>query len=351
MIIGLTGSLAAGKGVVSDFFKEKGFVYLSLSDEVREIARQKKIEITRKNLQDLANELRDKNGAGYFAEIILNKAINQQYKKAIVDGIRNPAEIDVLKKLKDFFLISVDADSELRFNRLVNRNRESDPKSWEDFLNVDNRDKGMGEKETGQCVGKCMTRADFILINNSTLEEAKNQVEKISEEIEKRIPRLTWDEYFIEICRAVALRATCNRGKVGCIIAKNKQILVTGYAGSPKGLPHCDEVGHQMRKTIHEDGRETMHCIRTTHAEQNAICQAAKLGIAIDESTLYCKMTPCIACAKMIINAGIKRIVCEKKYHAGQESEDLFNQSGIEINFLSNEIEAYKNQKSDKKDL
>jgi dCMP deaminase len=345
MIIGLTGTLSSGKGIVSNFLKEKGFVYLSLSDEVREIARQNKIEITRKNLQDLANELRERNGAGFFAEIVINKVINQQYKKAVIDGIRNPAEIDVLKKLKNFFLISVDAQREIRFKRIVERNRESDPRTWEDFLNVDNRDKGIGEKETGQGVGRCMGRADFILINDSTLEEAKKKVEEVYEEIEKRVSRPTWDEYFIEICKTVSLRGTCNRGRVGCVVARDKQILVTGYAGSPIGLPHCDEVGHQMRKTIHEDGRETMHCVRTTHAEQNAICQAAKLGISINGSTLYCRMTPCSTCAKMIINSGIRRIVCEKKYHAGQESEELFRKAGIEIIFFSDETEIYNNQK------
>ena len=161
--------------------------------------------------------------------------------------------------------------------------------------------------------------------------------------MEKReIPlRPSWDEYFMEIARAVAKRATCDRGKSGCVIAKNKQILVTGYVGSPKGLPHCDEVGHQIKKTIHESGEISEHCVRTTHAEQNAICQAAKLGIPINGATLYCKMTPCIICAKMIINSGIKRVVCEKKYHSGKDSEEMFNQAGIKLNFFNKEIEKY----------
>ena len=165
MIIGLTGSLAAGKGIVANFLKEKGFVYLSLSDEVRELARGKKIEITRKTLQDFANSLREENGAGYFATLVYNKIINQQYKNVVVDGIRNPAEIDVLKKLKNFFLVSVDASLEIRFKRIVERDRESDPKTYDEFLKVDSRDKGFGEKETGQGVGKCMARADYTLIN------------------------------------------------------------------------------------------------------------------------------------------------------------------------------------------
>ena len=148
----------------------------------------------------------------------------------------------------------------------------------------------------------------------------------------------------MEIARAVGKRATCDRGRSGCVIARNKQILVTGYVGAPAGLPHCDGIGHLMKKTTHEDGRETNHCVRTTHAEQNAIVQAAKIGVAIDGATLYCKMTPCIICAKMIINAGIKRIVCEKKYHAGGDSETMFRKVGIELDYIEEEVEQYDNQ-------
>jgi len=341
MIIGLTGSLASGKGIVSDFLKEKGFVYLSLSDELREIAKERKVEITRKNLQDLGNLLRENFGAGVLAEHVLNKIKNQKYEKAVVDGIRNPAEIKVLKELKDFFLVSVDAPQEKRFQRLVERNRESDPKTWNDFLVVDNRDKGVGEVETGQAVGKCMEQANFELINSGTLDEVKEKVKELYEDIERKIPRLTWDEYFTEISKAVAKRATCNRGRSGCVIAKNKQILVTGYVGSPKGLPHCDEIGHQIKRTIHEDGKISEHCVRTTHAEQNALCQAAKLGVPVEGATLYCKMTPCIVCAKLIINTGIKRVVCEKDYQASAESKEMFKQAGVELDLLDERVEKY----------
>jgi len=98
--------------------------------------------------------------------------------------------------------------------------------------------------------------------------------------------RPSWDEYFMEVCEAISKRATCERGRSGCVIARDRQILVTGYVGAPAGLPHCDEVGHQFKKTIHEDGSITTHCVRTVHAEQNAICQAAKIGVSIDGATL-----------------------------------------------------------------
>jgi dCMP deaminase len=161
---------------------------------------------------------------------------------------------------------------------------------------------------------------------------------------EKKYIRPSWDDYFMEISRTVASRATCDRGRSGCVIVRDKQILVTGYVGSPTGLPHCDDVGHQMKKVLHEDGKITQHCVRTVHAEQNAITQAAKLGISINKATLYCKMTPCRTCAMLIINCGIERVVCERKYHAGAESEAMFLEAGVTLEYFCEEIEQYKNQ-------
>ncbi len=161
---------------------------------------------------------------------------------------------------------------------------------------------------------------------------------------EKKYVRPTWDEYFMEVANTIAKRATCDRGRSGCVIARNKQILVTGYVGSPLGLPHCDDVGHLFKKVVHDDGKVTNHCVRTVHAEQNAICQAARLGIALEGATLYCRMTPCRTCAMLIINCGIVRVVCEKKYHAGQESEEMFMQAGIQLDYVSEDYLKYENQ-------
>jgi dCMP deaminase len=99
-----------------------------------------------------------------------------------------------------------------------------------------------------------------------------------------------------------------------------------------------------MKKVIHENGTETQHCVRTVHAEQNAICQAARHGIPLEGSSLYCRMTPCRTCAMLIINCGISRVVCEKKYHAGAESEEMFAKAGIELIILENEVVKYENQ-------
>lgn len=160
----------------------------------------------------------------------------------------------------------------------------------------------------------------------------------------KRDSRPTWDEYFMEVCHSIAKRATCDRGKSGCVIARDNQILVTGYVGAPTGLPHCDEVGHQLKKMQHEDGTVTQHCVRTVHAEQNAICQAARRGISIEGGTLYCKMTPCRTCAMLIINCGIVRVVAERRYHDSADTIAMFRQAGIRLEHLSDEVEGYSNQ-------
>lgn len=155
--------------------------------------------------------------------------------------------------------------------------------------------------------------------------------------------RPSWDDYFIQLTNTIASRSTCDRGRSGCVIVNDKRILCTGYAGSPPGLPHCDEVGHLMKKMIDDNDKITQHCTRTTHAEQNALNQAARFGIVLDGSTLYCKMEPCASCAKSIIGSGIKKVICEKKYHAADETRDMFSKSGIELVVLNDQFEKYEN--------
>lgn len=156
--------------------------------------------------------------------------------------------------------------------------------------------------------------------------------------------RPSWDEYFLEIMDAVAKRATCDRGRSGCVIARDRRILATGYVGSPAGTPHCDKVGHELMEALNADGTISKHCVRTAHAEQNAIAHAARLGIALEGGTLYCKMTPCYACAKMIINAGIERVVSLNDYHASQRTKAIFKTAGVKFELVNNRVEKYKGQ-------
>ena len=158
------------------------------------------------------------------------------------------------------------------------------------------------------------------------------------------LKRPSWDEYFIKLAEVIGTRGTCDRGFSGSIITKDKRILATGYVGAPVGLPSCDEVGHEMHTVTQEDGTTSRHCIRTAHAELNAITNAARVGAAINGATLYCQMVPCYTCAKTIINAGIDRVVANKEYHASNLSKKIFKQAKIKLTIINNEMQSYKDQ-------
>ncbi|MCX7020302.1 MAG: dCMP deaminase family protein [Candidatus Sumerlaeota bacterium] len=133
--------------------------------------------------------------------------------------------------------------------------------------------------------------------------------------------RVAWPQYFMNIAREVSTRSTCDRKHVGAVIVRDKNILSTGYNGSIRGLPHCDEAGHDM---------EGGHCVRTVHAETNAIIQAARHGVRIEDADIYTTASPCWECFKLIANAGIRRIY----YHDFYREEIIFNiarQLGIEL--------------------
>lgn len=140
--------------------------------------------------------------------------------------------------------------------------------------------------------------------------------------------RPTWDEYFMDITRVVATRSTCLRRQVGATIVKGKRLLTSGYNGAPQGLAHCGEVGC-LRQTRGVPSGERHELCRGTHAEQNAIVQAALYGVAIDGATLYCTHQPCSGCTKMIINAGIRRVVYENAY-PDELAQELMDGAGVE---------------------
>ena len=143
------------------------------------------------------------------------------------------------------------------------------------------------------------------------------------------MPRPGWDEYFMEITRLVAKRSTCLRRQVGAVVVKDKNILATGYNGAPSGVAHCLDVGC-LREKLNIPSGERHELCRGLHAEQNAIIQAAKHGTNIDGSTLYCTTMPCIICSKMIINAGIRRIVYEEGY-CDQLAAEMIRESGVDV--------------------
>ncbi len=141
--------------------------------------------------------------------------------------------------------------------------------------------------------------------------------------------RPDWDEYFLGIAKLVSERSTCLRRHVGALIVKNRRILTTGYNGTPSGITHCEVVGCLREKMKVPSGERHELC-RGLHAEQNAIIQAALYGVDIGGGTLYCTNQPCVICAKMLINAGIKEIVMESGY-PDEMAKKFFDEAGIAV--------------------
>ena len=142
-----------------------------------------------------------------------------------------------------------------------------------------------------------------------------------------------WDEYFMEMAVLTAKRSTCLRRNVGAVIVQEKHIVATGYNGAPRGLAHCGERGGCLRQKLGIPSGQKHELCRALHAEQNAIIQAATLGQSIEGATIYITHQPCIICAKMIINAGIKKIVVKEGY-PDEMSVDILEEAGLKIVML-----------------
>lgn len=181
MIIGVTGFIASGKGAVADRLVEKGFIKFTFSAPIKEELIRNGMEVTRKSLQDMGNLMRCKFGDGYWADMLVKKM--QVGKNYVVEGIRNPGEIVRLKIAGDFMLLGVDAPIERRLQWILQRNKESDPKTTEEIEKMELRDKGVGEASYGQQNAKCFELADLKIVNDGTVEDLKNQVDKILKEI------------------------------------------------------------------------------------------------------------------------------------------------------------------------
>lgn len=185
IIIGVVGQIAAGKGILVNYLTEHfGFFSYSLSSIVHTEIEKKGIQkYTRQMLQDMGDELRRENGREVLAERMI-KAINEQKKgNIVIEGIRNPGEIEFLKKDKNFVLIGVKADRKLRFKRLLGRGKKWDPQTYEDFLKIDRRDIGVGQNSSGQQVGKCLDYCNFVLMNNNSVEEFEGKIERLIKKI------------------------------------------------------------------------------------------------------------------------------------------------------------------------
>lgn len=188
MIVGLTGSIAAGKETLTQFLRDKGFVYFETSAILKEMLAERGLEITRENMQNLGDELRAKEGIGALMKIMLERANKDPEENYIFDSLRNPGEAEFLKaNCTNFVFIAVDAPAEVRFKRIISRGKPHDPKTWEEFLKTDERDLGDKTNPLGQQVRKCIEIADFVITNDGDLQSAMKQIEEVYARIEGKL--------------------------------------------------------------------------------------------------------------------------------------------------------------------
>jgi dCMP deaminase len=329
MLIGLTGRNAAGKGEVARYLERKSFYYYSLSDVIREEIRSRGEPPTRERLIIIGNELRQKYGSEILAERILAKI--EDDKHYIIDSIRNPAEVNAFRAAKDFKLIRVEAPAEIRFQRIVSRHRESDPRTFEDFVALENRE-AEGD-DTSQNLVKVELMADYTLTNDGPLERLYGQIDQLLSKLLKQVQRPSWDEYFMDIAKVVASRSNCMKRKVAAIIVKDKRVISTGYNGTPRGTRNCNEGGCPRCNNLAVSGTALDECL-CSHGEENAIVQASYHGVSLKDAIIYTTFAPCLQCAKMIINSGIREVIYNMDYPLNESAFGLFQESGVFIRRL-----------------
>ncbi len=326
MIIGLTGTNAAGKTTIVNYLISKNFEHYSLSDILREELSHLGLKPTRENLINMGNELRRKYGSSVLADRVKTKISSNN---TVIDSIRNPSEVQSLQQLNNFFLIAVDAPVNLRYRRAKSRNRIENVDSLNDFIEMENREKSLNTNH--QNIIACIEQSEFKINNDGNFEELRKKVAEIIIQLEKRV-RPSWDVYFLKMAFLVAERSTCLRHHVGAIIIKDRHVLTTGYNGAARNIEDCLKLGC-LRNQLNIRSGERHEICRAIHAEQNAIIQAGVHGVDIDGGTLYCTHSPCIICSKMIVNAGIKRVVT-----CGEYPDDfnlvmsLFEQANVQFN-------------------
>jgi len=329
LVIGLTGENCAGKTTAVDYLTKKSFYPLSLSDVIREELQAEGKALTRENLINKGNDLRENFGPAILAVRIKEKMSSD--KNYVIDSIRNPAEAEELKRLDGFYLIYITADPETRFERLKNRGREEDPKTFEAFQEIEKLEMENAEK-TKQNLKKTFEMASSTIVNDGDLarfhETLGRTLSKVSKEF--TIERPTWDTYFMSIAKQVATRSNCVKRKVAAVIVRDKQIISTGYNGTPRGTTNCNEGGCPRCNNFSESGKSLEDCF-CSHGEENAIVQAAYNGVRTKDASIYTTFSPCLLCTKMIINAGIKEVVYNESYSIDANSMKLLKEAGVKV--------------------
>ncbi len=326
MIIGLTGANGAGKTVAGEHLRAKGFEFHSLSDEIREELERLKREATRENLIEMGNRLRAEHGPAVLAERVKDKL--RPDGNYVIDSIRNPYEVEALRKEPDFHLLHLDAPRELRYERARQRGGPRAPGSLEEFAELEERETN-SDDPTRQQLRACHELADETLLNDADVAALNEKLSRLTARWAMSASRPGWDEYFMRIARIVSLRSNCMKRKVAAVIVKDRRIISTGYNGTPRGVKNCFEGGCPRCNSMADSGTGLSECL-CSHAEENAIVQAAYHGISVNSAALYSTFSPCLICTKMIINAGIREVVYNLCYPLNETAQGLLAEAGVE---------------------
>jgi len=331
MILGVTGLFCTGKDTVAEILKEMNFYHVSFSDIIREEVKKRKEKITRDTLIKVGNELREGFGADILARIALEKV--QDGENYVFTSIRNSSEVQLLQQRKDFLLIEVVSPDNIRLERIIQRNREEDPKTMKELKEKERQESS--NEANNQQLHLVTKMAEIVMGNDSTKEVLKTKIERLVKDYlyKLHLPRPDWDAYFMNIAEQVKLRSTCLSAKKGALLVRDKMILSTGYNGSPRGIKHCIDGGCRRCTLRHlgkmKSGVYQEPCI-CCHSEENAIALAAYNGVSTKDAVIYVTYTPCVVCAKMIINAGIKKVVTKMDY-PDDAGKGLLKQAKMDI--------------------
>jgi dCMP deaminase len=325
MIIGLTGRNASGKTEVANYLRQMGYQYYSLSDAIRDEIRSRGMDISREVLIVVGNELRTRFGPGILAERVALRL--REECNYVVDSIRNPAEVEALRRCKGFTLLAIKAEQSVRFERSRARGREGATADFEQFVREEAKELNSNDPASQQLLAT-ERLADVVVNNNGKLDELQSALNELMTRLAGSVRRPDWDEYFMSIARVVASRSNCVKRKVAAIIVKDKRIVSTGYNGTPRGARNCNEGGCPRCNSMAPSGTALEECL-CSHGEENAITHAAYHGTSLKGATLYTTFAPCLLCTKMIINSGIVEVVYNEEYPLNEKSMSLLRDCGI----------------------
>jgi dCMP deaminase len=327
MIIGVSGLNGSGKGEVVRFLSERSFYALSLSDVIRDELAARGLAETRERMIETGNAIRSAEGPGGLAERLARRiAPDRNY---VIDSVRHPAEVAVLRaRKKRFKLLWVDADESIRIQRIRARARAGDPDTLEALREVEGRELASADP-SGQQLLAVRDLADFSVRNEGTVEALRQQVQDILRE-HQFFERPSWDAYFMSIARQVASRSNCVKRRVGAVIVVDRRIVSTGYNGTPRGVRNCNEGGCPRCNAFTEGGARLDECL-CSHAEENAITQAAYHGVSVRGGSIYTTFSPCLQCTKMIINAGLEEVAYSADYPLGEVALALLREAGVKV--------------------